>query len=268
MQSDGIPIITEVDNIYGQYIQPAFNQSKTWHPPTRIERTNLSNIFNSFYNKDTKTMAEYADKLNLSIYRCIKQYPNKTDSYLILFTKKGINNYSGPFIMLRETTDTNKPSKVIMIIPHNGSDGTNQDSVLGFQNSNALACISNGCKHGLTHQSDFVDHTNTLGSISLRILNQLYPNSVFFHVHGSRSDKICLYRCRNPAMSKSFEKAIKDFTKINTFKPFNAGYSIDNICKSNYYLKTEIPAKIHMNNDMILANIIKTFESNNWAWQV
>lgn len=265
--TDGVPLVPQeiIPNILAAYIQPAFNRSKYWHEPKPSEKQNITNLILAFKEQRTADMLVLADKLDLNMYRCKTEATDKKplDSYLILFTKVGVRDYSGPFLFLREQIA--KPSKVIMIVPHNGSDGTNKDSVVGFQNCRALAMVCNGHNKGITPEADFADHMNTLGAITLRNLCNNFPKSVYFHIHGSRKKRMCMYRCREKVMGKSFEKGILSCTNVDKFQPFNAYYPIDKIPDSGFYLKTEIPARIHLANQMVLANVIKEFETNAWA---
>jgi hypothetical protein len=251
--------VTYEENIFAKYIQPAFKQAKVWVEPTTKHRNSLVNIITAFKDKNMGELVASANELGLNVYRCKTK---SGDSFLFMITKKGKNNYNGPFLMLRETN----PSKTIMIVPHNGSDGTNKACVVGFQKSRAFACVSNGYPHGISKTSDYVDNATSLGSIALRTLTKLYPKSVYFHVHGS-SKKTCLYRCRNKQMENAYVNAIKKFTSVDKFGNFNAWYAVDSICDTNFYLKTEIPVRVLFNNTSILANVIKTFESFDWCNQ-
>ena len=117
---------------------------------------------------------ENADKLKLQVCRVkndrVLDGVAELDSYLLLYTKPGVKSYSGPFLLLRETN----PSKVIVISPHDGSDGTHSSTKKALEDSHALAVVSNGHKKGITAISDFVDHGNTLGAIAVRQLNYLF----------------------------------------------------------------------------------------------
>lgn len=275
---DGMPLCPDVvkEVSASAVYRCAMQQTTQWHLPTKKEKENLNGILSAFKTSvdsgisraTTDQILDSADQLNLQACRVKNDriYDGKAenDSYLLVYTKPGVKTYSGPFLMLRETN----PSKVIVISPHDGSDGTNTSTKKALENSHALAVISNGHNKGITHQSDFVDHMETLGAVATRQLNMLFPKSVFLHIHGMRASDHVLYRSRSKLLGNAFEKGVVENTNIDkgAFGSFNAGYVTDSIIKSPFSLKTEIPTRIHLSNPNAMGGIVRTIEENIWAW--
>jgi hypothetical protein len=275
---DTMPLCPDVvkQNSASAVFRCAIQQTKVWHPPTDKERQHLFGILSAFKTSvnegpsygTTQDIKENADALGLQVCRVKndRTYQGKAerDSYLLVYTKPDVRTYSGPFLMLRETN----PSKVIVLSPHDGSDGTNTSTKKALEDSHALAVISNGHNKGITHQSDFVDHMNTLGAIATRHMNMLFPKSVFLHIHGMSKGDHVLYRSRSALLGNAFKKGIVNYTNIrnDAFGNFNAGYVTDSIIKSPFSLKTEIPTRIHLGNPSALGGLVRTIEENAWAW--
>lgn len=282
--TDGMPLASDLvlTSPQGAYIVfgPALNQAKSWHVPTEEEKqftkqllTNWKiSTINGPSKETTQKIMQAADNLGLQVRRVkstkIVNGTKIPDTFLIVYTKPGIKNYSGAFFMLRET----KHSNVFIIGPHDDKDGTFADTKIGMSDSYALACISNGHKRKMAGDqfvaSDFVHSTDNLGTYALELICTLFPGLVCLHIHGMANDQKCLVRCRNPAMEKIFKKVIADNTKLNQddFDSFNAYFTIDSLVNTNYYLKTEIPAVIHKKNKTIIAKIVKGMEENKWCW--
>lgn len=276
--ADDMPLCPDAvrENSAATVFRCGMAQTKVWHPPTEGEKRHLFSVLSAFKTsvdagpgwQTTLQIKDNADQLGLQVCRVnnTRNYQGRTehDSYLLLYTRPDVRTYSGPFLMLRETN----PSKVIVISPHDGSDGTNTSTKKALEDSHALAVISNGHNKGITHQSDFVDHMNTLGAIATRQLNTLFPKSVFLHIHGMRSGDHVLYRSRSALLGNAFERGVTQFTNIdkNSFGTFNAGYVTDAIIKSPFSLKTEIPTRIHLGNPGAMSGIVRTIEENAWAW--
>ena len=275
---DGMPFCPDVvkDNSAAAVFNCARGQTTVWHAGTPKEKENLAGIISAFKRSvdegisyvTTSQILDNADKLNLQACRVKNDrvYLGKAekDSYLLLYTKPGVKTYSGPFLMLREIN----PSKVIVISPHDGTDGTHADTKIALENSHALAVVANGHPKGMTNQSDFVDHSDSMGAAAVRQLNMRFPKSVYLHIHGMKASDHVLYRSRSKVLGRAFEKGIVNFTNIakGAFNNFNAGYVTDSIIKSPFSLKTEIPARIHTGNENALAGVVRTIEENAWAW--
>ena len=264
----------------------AINQARTWKPPSKNEKLFQGNMLEAFAEskingiskKTTDIILENADKLGLQVMRVRKDSQKDSkkdsdnqkdslddsvdDSFLLIFTKPGVKDYNGPFFMLRET----KSSKVILLVPHDLNDGTHSDTKLALANSSALAVISNGHNKGIDPKADFVDHSNTLGSIALRQLQDLFPKPVVLMIHGKKGSKSIQYNSRSKELGKVFKNACIKTTNIKNYGKFNADYATDRIVRTEYYLKTEIPAQIHVNNQKALMNVVKTIEEYDWAW--
>jgi len=286
IDSDGMPLAPKsaFKNAFVLF-GPALNQATSWHPPTDREKEltllllsnwRLSTIHGP-RKITTRKILRAADALGLLVCRVKTTKTENTasgvskivpDSYLLVYTKPGVKNYSGAFFMLRET----RHSKVIIIGPHDDGDGTFASTKIGMSGSYALACISNGHdrdKVGIDRKlSDFVHSTENLGTFAVKHICRMFPNSVCMHIHGMTNDKKCLVRCRSSAMEQVFKTSVIDYTdlEINDFNSFNAFFTIDSLVNTNYYLKTEIPAVIHRTNVNIIKNIALDMEKNLWCW--
>ena len=114
---------------------PALKQETTWHRPTPAESTNMVCLIKALKTGDSARILSYADSLKLQVCRNNKA----DDSYLILYTKPGVTDYSGPFIMFRETNVT----PMIIQAPHNwNGDRTEGATQLAFQKTKCLAYMS------------------------------------------------------------------------------------------------------------------------------
>lgn len=234
----------------------AFAQHRSFHEATDKEKNAQHALFEAFIAKNSKGVLDSADYLGLQVCR-VKQ---DADSYLLAYTKPKVTDYSGPFLMLRES----KHSKVIIMSPHDGTDGTHSDTKLAFQHSQALAMISNGYKK--TPEIDFLRNVKSLGAVALRQMDDAFPKSVWLMIHGMAQSGKVLYRSRSKALGAAYEDGVKLAMDISKFDALNAGYPIDAFISSGLYLKTEIPVKIHDNRPEALARVVKTIEERGFAW--
>lgn len=255
----------------------AIRQGKTFHAPTDVERSTMGDLLATYKKVTTEgisapttaTLLSDASALNLQVCRVIQQKDGAQDSALLFYAKRGATNYSGPFMMLRET----KHSKVIIVGPHDDSDGTFADTKIALLGSSAIATISNGHMRGNTPNApggkngDFVHEPEgqNLGTFVVDRLTSLFAQSVVLHIHGMADDKKVLVRCRNTPLQNAFQKAVSAHTIITEFSPLNADFTIDPLVHTDLYLKTEMPAKIHENNMQALKNIVLDIESYAWA---
>ncbi len=278
IDTDGMPLApSSVANDTWSVFGPAMNQGNSFHSPTQVEKdltmkilTNFkTSTINGISSETTKNIMDAASKLGLYVCRVKKD----SDSYLLLYTKKGVRNYSGAFMMLRET----KHSKVIILSPHDDSDGTYADTKLGMANSYALALFSNGHRRGkvsTTHDqyraSDIVHSMNNLGTFAVTQFCKLFPNSVFLHIHGMANNQKCMVNCRNSAMLTSFKDTLvkNSRVKANYFVGLPVYFTVDKLVNTVNYLKSEMPAAIHTSNTSIMENIIADMEKNDWCWQL
>jgi hypothetical protein len=279
VDTDGMPFcptIVQTVSAFSVY-NCALQQAKTFHAPTDAEKKNMTSLLTTFKESTiagiskvtTKKILSLADSLGLQACRVTQTVNKANDSYLLLYSKPGVADYSGPFMMLRET----KASKIVIISPHDDSDGTYADTKEGLAHSNALACISNGHMRGHVGTSsknngDFVHNTNNLGTFVVQTMGKLFPGYVVLHIHGWANPTKVLVDSRNPALYKAFETAIVDNSRVpqGNFSPLRASFSIDTMVNTNYYLKTEMPAVIHEKNHMIISDIAKEIEKYSWAW--
>lgn len=281
---DGMPIasdlvITSNQNAYIVF-GPAMHRANSWHTPTQQEKQLTKDLLTNWQistikgisKETTQNILKAADGLGLLVSRVknkkIINGLSVPDSYLLVYTKPGVRDYSGAFFMLRET----KHSNLFIISPHDDSDHTYADTKIAMTQSYALACISNGHKRSIAGKnrrlSDFSHSDDNLGTYAYELICKLFPNLVCLHIHGMADDTKCLVRCRNDSMEKIFKKVLADNTKLdpNDFEKFNAYFTIDDLSNTKYYLKTEIPVAIHKNNRMIITNIALAMENESWAW--
>ncbi len=249
----------------------AMDQAKHFHIPSAENKESMYNLLKTFKRKKnvgpsrvlTTKILKHASELDLQVCRVRKDDIN--DSYLLFYTMPGISNYSGPFLLLRESNS----SKVIIVSAHDDTDGTFADTKVGFQESMAFATISNGNNRRDVDgpNSDFVHNsTENLGTYTVEVMGQLWPKYVWLNIHGMKNNRQVLLRSRNQALERSFMDAISKYTDIDVFNILNADFSIDPLVKTNYYLKTEMPAEIHRTLKNVMANIVKFIETNDWAW--
>ncbi len=278
---DNMPIApASIANDTWSVFGSAMNQGNSFHMPTQVEKDLTMKILTNFKTstingispETTKNIMAAASKLGLYVCRVKTIKNNVPDSYLLLYTKPGIRSYSGAFMMLRET----KHSKVIILSPHDDSDGTYSDTKLGMANSYALALFSNGHRRGrvsTTHDqyraSDIVHSMNNLGTYAVTQFCKLFPNSVFLHIHGMANNQKCMVNCRNSAMLTSFKDTLVKHSRVkpNYFVGLPVYFTVDKLVNTANYLKSEMPASIHTNNTSIMENIVTDMEKNDWCWQ-
>ena len=257
----------------------AIQQANVFNGPTPTQKTNADNILSAFKtsltagiskNTTDQIMAN-ADALNLQVCRTVQTRDNVRDSFLVLYTKPGVRDYSGPFMMLRET----KHSKVIVVGPHDDTDDTYAVTKIATQDTYALGTISNGHIRrdtpgapGGAH-GDFVHETSqyNLGTYIIKEIGQMFPQYVYLHAHGMKNDVRVLDRSRSQVYQNVYEQAIRANTDITQFSPLNAYFTIDPLVNTEWYLKTEVPARIYANSHHVLASVVKVIEGQSWAWE-
>jgi hypothetical protein len=233
-----------------------------WTKPTEDQITYMDNIVFAFEQlikvhkqyKLTKENAQYFKPFSsIIINECkllglvCERAKTPDDSYLIIYTKPGIKNYFGPFLMLREIN----ASKLIIVSPHDGTDNTSIDTKLAFKNTRALALISNGCPH-FSRESDFVHSENTLGYNVMKRLMKVTDKIIVLHIHGMSENNKILRRGRPDILVEKFDKvALKYVSEVD---PLNASFVIDSLC--DQMIKTEIPVRIHKNRPEIIEDIV------------
>jgi hypothetical protein len=278
---DGMPLApdsvrTNPDGAWAVF-GPATNQATSWHAPTAVEKqltlkllTNFRlSTLNGISKETTQQIMQAADGLKCIVCR-VKN--GDSDSYLLVYAKPGVRTYSGAFMMLRET----KHSNIIILSPHDDSDGTYADTKIGMAQSCALACISNGHKRGRAttsfaeyRASDFVHGTNNLGTYAVEQLCKMFPASLVLHIHGMSNSAQCMVNCRDHEVEKVFKTVLEANTKLTnpaSFVGLGVYFSVDKLVNTSKYLKTEMPASIHSANKSIIKLIALEMEKNAWAW--
>lgn len=263
---DGVPFCpAEVESKNAWSVMKcAFYQAKVFHEATDEEKASLRAIFlahkttveKGITKDNSAKLLAAADNLKLQVCRV----KTAEDSYILAYTKPNIRVYSGPFLMLREL----KPSKVIVMSPHDGTDMTDHDTKVAFQQSKALGMFSNGYKKN--KEIDFLRNVKALGATGLRQMDEIFPKSVWLMIHGMKDSTKVLYRSRSKPLGAAYEEGIEKAMDISQFAPLNAGYPIDPFITSGLYLKTEIPVKMHHNREAALGRVVKTIETKGFAW--
>lgn len=249
----------------------AIEQATSFHEPSKAEMLSMDKLLTGWADSNVSQMIEAASDLSLQSCRVSQLKDGSPDSYLLFYTKPGVKNYSGPFLMLREANY----SKVLVIGPHDDTDSTAYDTKAATAQTSAMGTISNGhrrrnVRHGANpgRNDDFVHSdgpTHNLGTYAVEKFCQIKPSSVVLHVHGMADHTKVLDRSRSPVFQAAFEKAVKEHTSLKEFDRLNAYFSIDPLVNTNWYLKTEIPVRVHNNNARALALIVKDIEEYPWA---
>lgn len=254
------------DSVINNNAEEVFNiarsqsNKKLWKLPTNKQINDMTTIIESWYSIYFKTYTNEDNTVNNMLSACnslnliCQRACTDDDDYLIIYVKKGINNYNGPFMMLR----LKNASPVIIISPHDGSDSTCVSTKLAFKNSRAIACICNG-HIKWERKYDFSKNSNCLGYHVLKIISNLIKRPVLLNIHGMRYNNLILVRSRSKLLRNIFMNEYNIHTGIDDFKQFNAWYAIDKI-KTPYSLKTEIPVRIHLNRKNLLGKVISKIE--------
>jgi hypothetical protein len=263
---DGMPLCPEAVNQTSAWAvyRCAIEQANSFHAPTAAEKSSVSSLLNAYRNKDINSMLMSSSALSLQMCRA----KTAQTSILLAYVKPGVKDYSGPFMMMKETNH----SKVILIGPHDDSDGTYADTKKAMVESDAMFLFSNGHKRGhvgtdRTNNGDFVHEPveQNLGTYAVQEMGRLFPGHVWLHVHGMKDRTKILYRSRSAQLSQAFEKAVMKETRITDFAPLNAYFTVDPLVNTNWYLKTEMPAIMHQGNQHALAKIVRDIEQYDWA---
>ena len=265
-------------------LRPAMERANSWHKPTQREKAAINDILESFkeslVNGPSKIGSEIilqaANFLGLVVCRVRGFKVNSLgvkvpDTYLFFYSAPGTRNYSGAFMMLRETLR----SKVIIISPHDDSDNTRIVTKIAFQESSALAMFSNGHKRNSvklpTRDSDFCHNSsnNNLATYTIELMCKLFEDHVCLHFHGFVENRKCMVNARHAGLGTSFKNSLVKYSRLNASGGFVAlpvSFSIDKIVNTSFYLKTEMPVSIYANNKVILRNVVLDIEKNDWAW--
>lgn len=274
--ADGVmfcPLEVKANTVWAVY-RCAIEQANSFRAPTPLEKKNMSLMLEGWQYAKTDQLLKAAEALNLQVCRVSQYYQAQKDTYLVIYVKPGVRDYTGPFFMLRET----RHSKVLIIGPHDDTDGTWNDTKLATSLTLSMGTISNGHQRSKVRKegdpkgyADFV-HTPggsnaDLGTYAVEKICNLNAASVVFHVHGMRDQTKVMYRARNnKVLEQAYEATVKANTSITEFVPLNADFTIDPLVNTSWYIKTEIPSGIHRNDQSALARMVTDFEKNSWAW--
>jgi hypothetical protein len=295
---DGIPFCPEAVNNHSAFsvFRCALNQANSFHNPTPLEKGDMKGLLTTWkqIRDDGKDpilghkLMGHARRLDLQVCRAGWVFDGGKDqgtsnTYLLFYTKPKVKDYSGPFLILRET----EASRFVILGPHDDSDGTHTSTKRAIQDSKALALVSNGHKRGniplgssqptnsapdsrggkgdWSHESIDIN----LGTYAVKVLGDLYPQRIWLMVHGMKNDQVVLYRVRNgnKILSKAWEQATTNATGMANFNPrFNADFHTEPHMNSNWYIKVEYPASVHRTMPNHLADAIRQLEEYPWAW--
>lgn len=244
---DNMPLCPPTDSPWS-VVSSAWDAAREWHLPTRSEITHMRTFLKTFKSslnqrhtkRRTRQLMKPLTALNLTMCRL--------NSTLIVSTLPRVRTYSGPFFFLNEQ----KTSDILVLSPHDGSDGTNVDTKLVL--GDAFAVISNGYKK--TPETDFVHNKETLGFYAFDYFTRLFPKSTIIHIHGSAAPDLVWLRSRDDVLKSKYESAVTACSNITAFTPLNAYFVVDDVVRTPKYLKTEIPAAIHMEQPDVFKCII------------
>lgn len=173
----------------------AFEQAKEWHKATDGEKVLMAGLVKGMKDADSSAVLSKADALKLQVCRSEKD----GDKFLLLYTKPGVKDYSGPFLMYREGGQT---SGVVIHSPHDGQDGTHRSTKAAFQDSNALAMISNGHPRRMSgrsgpnetgaYPSDWAHTSSDLGYQAFQSFKNQFPESIHLHIHGLAANRVLI----------------------------------------------------------------------------
>lgn len=242
----------------------AFEQAKKWHPATAAEQKLMRELVQGFKDENIVSIVAKADALRLQVCRV----KSANDSYLLLYTKPKVQDYSGPFLMYREG---GKTSGLLIQSPHDGQDGTHVSTKLAFQKSNALAMISNGHPRRISgkgpdghhYPSDWAHSRQDNGWFAIIAFRDIFPQSIHLHLHGLAADKIMVtdsvgwddkHELRGAfiaAANKALEdrpKFIVEAWRFNGWEPgwaMTMGPNDQGRKQNNRYVGAEISVKLH-----------------------
>jgi len=288
LDTDGMPlappeVLTSPDGAWCVF-KCAMDQATSFHTPLGTESAQIIAILEAFdqakfstgpRTSTTSVILSNAKLLGLQVCRVKYTFNNEPASVLLFYTVAGVKNYSGPFMMLKET----KSSNFVIYGPHDDSDGTYATTKLAMMNSYALACFSDGHKRGqvsngnidLYRESDWVHAKSVelnLGDVAINKFAELYPKQVSILFNGIADPTKCMLNSRDADMESVFKQAMMKNTRITQadFTGYTPWFTIDDIIKSNYYIKCEIPSVIYENNPKIVTDIALAMEANTWCW--
>lgn len=174
----------------------AFKQARSWHAATDSDKTNIRLLVDGLQSGDAAVIIAQSSILQLEVCRSqVTETDGSLDSFLVMYTKPGVKNYSGPFLMYREGGMT---SGLVIQSPHDGTDNTHESTKRAFQGSNALAMISNGHEKGIqpstdgkkSPMSDWAHRRLDLGWFAFVAFANKFPESVHLHIHGQAARQI------------------------------------------------------------------------------
>lgn len=283
VDSDGVPFCPDIVRQTTAYAvtRCAFNQSRSWHAATEVERNVMTALIKDL--KDNKSAAAMlkADKLKLQTCRS----KEGSDSFLLMYTKPKVMDYSGPFLMFREGGNT---SQIVLHSPHDNQDGTNSSTRAAFANSNALALISNGHPRRASgekegpYRSDWAHTRPDLGYTAFIAFKNHFPESVHLHIHGLAANHVMVTdsvgwpskHVLRTAFIDATEKAIAGNPKFDVFAwRFNGWISGITMtmndetaekgdrADNNRWVGAEVAVAIHKNTQ-ILTKMVRNLEED------
>lgn len=259
----------------------SYNQSKTLKNVRSEDKSNLKGLFSAIqshvnvsrnidnfsshpYASNAETLLKKSDALGLQV--CRSADPSKNDSFLLFYTKPGVTDNTGAFFGVRES----KSSRIVILLPHDDSDGYAATGKQGFSESRAFGFMSNSNsrKPFGGRVNDWSHETSNWGFSFFQEFNRLSVNDIgnkpfFINMHGMADTSRFLSYAgpRRPLSLEAFNTAVSEVYPGLERKAFTVHYAVRSAipCSSDRYIQTEIPAARHRHGKSVL-NIVQKLE--------
>jgi hypothetical protein len=259
----------------------SYNQSKTLKDVRAEDKSNLKRLFNAIqahvnrsreianfadnpYANNSETIINKSDVLGLQV--CRSTDSSKNDSFLLFYTKPGVVDNTGAFFGVRES----KSSRIVILLPHDDSDGYGATGKQGFSESKAFGFMSNSNsrKPFGGRANDWSHETSNWGFSFFQEFNRLSVNEIgnkpfFINMHGMADTSRFLSYAgpRRPLSLEAFNTAVSEVYPGLERKTFAVHYAVRSAipCSSDRYIQTEIPAARHRHGKSVL-NIVRKLE--------
>lgn len=259
----------------------AYNQAKTLKNVTPQDKSNLKSLFGAIqahvnvsrnignfatspFASNSDVLLAASDALGLQVCRSVDTA--KKDSFLLFYTKPGVKDNTGAFFGVRET----KASRIVILLPHDDSDGYAATGKQGFSESNAFGFMSNANdrKPFGGRANDWSHETGNWGFSFFQEFNRLAVNEIgnkpfFINMHGMADTSRFLSYAGpgRPLSLAAFDTAVSEVYPGLERKAFTVHYAVRSAipCGSDRYIQTEIPAARHRHGKSVL-NIVQKLE--------
>lgn len=259
----------------------SYNQSTTLKNVRSEDKSNLKGLFNAIqthvntsreidnfshnpYAGNADTILDKSEALGLQV--CRSTDTSKNDSFLLFYSKPGVTDNTGAFFGVRET----KSSRIVILLPHDDSDGYAATGKQGFSESKAFGFMSNSNsrKPFGGRVNDWSHETSNWGYSFFQEFNRLSVNEIgnkpfFINMHGmADTSRFLSYSGpRRPLSLEAFNTAVSEVYPGLERKAFTVHYAVRSAipCSSDRYIQTEIPAARHRHGKSVL-NIVRKLE--------